>query len=219
MQCLQTNQSKLTARWNEALSKLGQSCHEASNNALFLNDFEHHCHTLYVCDPVRSVVDTRRGSLIVLLFRIFETAGSHFASHQERAEVGRSHLPRQPLLQHVRKDHIVAHQSTSTTMRRVGPVERCHGVNVSRDVADHERVGALVSTSRDAVRTGDGVVTAGRRDAAAPPRLPQPARRLSVGYLTQRLPGFHYWISVDFCLLISFLLELNGFLLLGFYRV
>ena len=52
VQCLNVNRSKLMRRWVEALRKLTHCCHEANNNTLYLNDFEHHCKTLYVWDPV-----------------------------------------------------------------------------------------------------------------------------------------------------------------------
>jgi Dynein heavy chain, N-terminal region 1 len=54
IQCLHLNRSKLIRRWTEAQRKLTQSCHESNNNTLYLNDFEHHCRTLYVWDPVGS---------------------------------------------------------------------------------------------------------------------------------------------------------------------
>lgn len=52
VQCLNVNRSKLMKRWVEALRKLTHCCHEANNNTLYLSDFENHCKTLYVWDPV-----------------------------------------------------------------------------------------------------------------------------------------------------------------------
>jgi len=52
IQCLNVNRSKMMRRWVDALRKLTHCCHEANNNTLYLNDFEHHCKTLYVWDPV-----------------------------------------------------------------------------------------------------------------------------------------------------------------------
>lgn len=56
VQCLNVNRSKMMRRWVEALRKLTHCCHEANNNTLYLNDFEHHCKTLYVWDPVSKLV-------------------------------------------------------------------------------------------------------------------------------------------------------------------
>lgn len=53
IQCLHLNRSKMLRRWTEALRKLTHSCHESNNNSLYLNDFEQHCRTLYVWDPVK----------------------------------------------------------------------------------------------------------------------------------------------------------------------
>ena len=52
IQCLSVNRSVLMNRWVEALRKLTHCCHEANNNTLYLNDFEYHCKTLYIWDPV-----------------------------------------------------------------------------------------------------------------------------------------------------------------------
>lgn len=54
VQCLNVNRSKLMKRWVEALRKLTHCCHEANNNTLYLSDFENHCKTLYVWDPVNN---------------------------------------------------------------------------------------------------------------------------------------------------------------------
>ena len=53
IQCLHLGRSKLLRRWTDALRKLSQSSHESNNNTLYLSDFENHCRTFYVWDPVR----------------------------------------------------------------------------------------------------------------------------------------------------------------------